>query len=661
MKNSLAAAITVALAAPGLEAQTIELDQLGSRGFPIFGARSDDSTGSSVSGAGDVNGDGLADLIIGAYNADSGDSNAGTSYVVFGKTGSSFVAGFNFSDDGFRIDGGRFFGFSGWSVSGAGDVNGDGLSDVIVGEYRASVGANSFAGSSYVVFGKPDTDTVDLLSLGTGGFRIDGAAQNDTSGFAVSGAGDVNGDGLADLIVGAPGVDRTGTPRAGAAYIVFGKADNGTVDLGALGTGGFRVLGSSDRNRTGASVSGAGDVNGDGLDDVIIGEVDNQPSPTDSSCSVVFGKADAAQVDLDSLGNGGFRIFEAGLGDRAGGSVAGAGDVNGDGLADVIVGAGGANPSGRSGAGASYVVFGKGDNGSIDLGALGGEGFRIAGADPGDFSGGSVSGAGDVNGDGLADVIIGARRADPGSGEDAGSSFVVFGKSNANPVDLGNLSGAGFRINGADAEDESGGSVSTAGDVNGDGLTDVVVGAFRADSFLYDRGGAGYVVFSQSSAPTSAVYRSRARDGDAPQVAIGVSGGGGDATHPSSRAWIDFVDGNGPGNAASTITATLTRSSGGFPDASAAVSWELDTDRTSWAEAAVQFRYLESELLPEVDESALQVVFSVDGNKPFTVLENSVVNPDTNTVTALVTDLGFFYLQDADSLDLLFGDGFEGD
>jgi len=343
-------------------------------------------------------------------------------------------------------------------------------------------------------------DPIDLGALGAGGFRVNGIDAGDQSGVSVSGAGDVNGDGLDDVIVGAFGAGPGGNSSAGESYVVFGKADSASVDLGALGSGGFRIDGIDADDFSGYSVSGAGDVNGDGLDDVIVGAYRASPDGKSQAGEsyVVFGKADSASVDLGALGSGGFRIDGIDAGDTSGFSVSGAGDVNGDGLDDVIVGAFRADPDGNTLAGESYVVFGKADSASVDLGALGNGGFRIDGIDAFDFSGFSVSGAGDVNGDGLDDVIVGAFRAEPDGNSRAGESYVVFGKADSASVDLGALGSGGFRIDGIDADDFSGYSVSGAGDVNGDGLDDVIVGAYGADPDGNSQAGESYVVFGPS-------------------------------------------------------------------------------------------------------------------------------------------------------------------
>ncbi|MEH2165683.1 MAG: integrin alpha, partial [Nostoc sp.] len=374
----------------------------GTNGFAINGINPDDRSGNSVSSAGDINGDGLDDLIIGADGADPNGDSSGQSYVVFGSK-ESFGAQFYLSTlngtSGFAINGINPDDLSSNSVSSAGDINGDGLDDLIIGAGSASPNGIT-SGQSYVVFGskKSFATQFDLSTVnGTNGFTINGINIYDSLGNSVSSAGDINGDGIDDLIIGAPFADPNDI-RSGQSYVVFGskKSFGAQFDLSTLnGTSGFAINGINPDDSLGISVSSAGDINGDGIDDLIIG-------------------ADSA-------------------------------NPNGDG-----------DPSGQS-----YVVFGskKSFGDQFNLSSLNGtNGFAINGINPDDRSGYSVGSAGDINGDGLDDLIIGAEYADP-NGDSSGQSYVVFGskKSFGDQFNLSSLNGTnGFAINGINPDDRSG-------------------------------------------------------------------------------------------------------------------------------------------------------------------------------------------------------------
>jgi hypothetical protein len=479
----------------------------GTGGFVINGQAAGDHSGVSVASAGDVNGDGLADLIVGAgASSPAAGTRAGRSYVVFGKTTTTSIdlAAVAAGTGGFVINGQAAQDQSGVSVASAGDVNGDGLADLIVGAYVSDPAGGADAGRSYVVFGKASTTAVDLASVaaGSGGFVINGHLANDQSGYSVASAGDVNGDGQADLIVGAFSAS-SGTGRS---YVVFGKAGTTAVDLSAVaaGTGGFVINGQATGDFSGNSVASAGDVNGDGLADLIVGASQSDPASGGNAgrSYVVFGKTDTTAINLSAVaaGTGGFVINGQALNDYSGISVAEAGDVNGDGLADLIVGAYGSDPAAGTNAGRSYVVFGKANTTAIDLSAVaaGTGGFVINGQAANDYSGRSVASAGDVNGDGLADLIVSAPYSDPAAGADAGRSYVVYGKASTTAVDLSVVAAGngGFVINGQAAADESGISVASAGDVDGDGLSDLIVGAWFNDPAAGTNAGRSYVLLS---------------------------------------------------------------------------------------------------------------------------------------------------------------------
>jgi Ca2+-binding RTX toxin-like protein len=470
----------------------IDLANLGAGGFVIRGGTAGDDAGFSVATAGDINGDGYDDIVIGVPQDDDGGNNAGTACVVFGKAGGFGTIDLaNLGSEGFTIQGDVAANWTGYSVASAGDINGDGFDDLIVG----APFARSSAGSAYVLFGKAGGyGAIDLTSLAPAdGFEIRGFLD---TGWSVSGAGDVNGDGYDDIIVGLPG----GMFDYGTAYVLFGKAGGfDTVDIppaivpGDPATDGFFLLAAPGDRQLGYSVSAAGDINGDGYGDLIVGAPQWDVGQTGGKAYVVFGGETFSQgMFMENLTPAQGFVIRAPILYFAGWSVSDAGDVNGDGYDDVLVGAFWADGE----AGKAAVIFGKASGfGPIDLATLSAtDGFMINGS-AGERAGTSVSAAGDVNGDGFADIIIGAPLAD-GGGTDAGNAYVIFGKASGfGTINLATLAETdGFVIRGGAAGDQAGTSVSAAGDLNGDGFDDLIVGAPLGDAGGASAGQA-YVIY----------------------------------------------------------------------------------------------------------------------------------------------------------------------
>ncbi|MEM9038630.1 MAG: Ig-like domain-containing protein, partial [Actinomycetota bacterium] len=426
----------------------------GSNGFVLAGLDAGDNLGFAVSDAGDVNDDGIADLIV---SAPRGNLVRGESYVVFGRnniggSGSVDLANLD-GEDGFVVNGIDGNEFSGNSVSSIGDLNGDGIDDLVVGAPEAGSPGTIRHGRSYVVFGSADIgeggslDAVDLT--GEDGFIIRGSDRAERAGSVVSAAGDVNNDGFIDILIGAPTAAPNGLQGAGKAYVVYGGADvgsGGDLDLGTLdGANGFAMAGANFGDRFGSSVSNLGDVNGDGIDDFIIGSpftnINNVNSVGESY--VVFGREGLGgngNLDITALdGSTGFVIRGVGVGDNAG-TVSRAGDINNDGVNDLLIGALGANPGGNGSpaTGQAYVVFGGSDlgsSGSLELADIdGNNGFAINGLNRNDRFGEVLSDIGDVNNDGIDDLIVSAPKVNNNDGFD--DSYVIFGfnGSNATPV-----------------------------------------------------------------------------------------------------------------------------------------------------------------------------------------------------------------------------------
>ncbi|RNC83371.1 MAG: T9SS C-terminal target domain-containing protein [Balneola sp.] len=475
-------------------AQTsVDLSDLdGTTGTTFNGVDFYDYAGRSIA-TGDINGDGISDLIICAAFADPNDySNAGETYVVFGQTSAfTSLVGLSSLDgsNGFTLNGIDANDQSGKAVA-SGDINGDGIDDVIIAAPYADPNGNS-SGETYVVFGQSSFSGSSLIELstldGSNGFTLNGIDEGDESGKAVA-IGDINGDGIKDMIIGAHQADPPNGTSSGETYVVFGQTSfDSSIDLSSLdGSNGFTLNGIDAGDDAGIGVASA-DINGDGIGDVIIGAVFADPNGNSRAGEtyVVFGQSTtfSSSFELSSLdGSTGFTLNGIDANDQSGKAVA-SGDINGDGIDDVIIGVDRADPNGTS-SGETYVVFGQTSfDASIDLSSLdGSNGFTLNGVGAGDQSGFAVA-SGDVNGDRINDVIIGAPIANNTAGVNlSGMTYVVFGDTTTfdASIDLSSLDGdTGFALDGTytSGYGSLAGYSLTSGDINGDGVDDMIIGA----------------------------------------------------------------------------------------------------------------------------------------------------------------------------------------
>jgi hypothetical protein len=409
------------------------------------GENEGDNFGSSIAPAGDVNGDGFADLAVGIYGY---EYEPGKAYVFHGSADGLNPA------PAWTADGENDYDHFGFAVASAGDVNGDGYTDLAVGAVGYPNG--HWRGKAYVYYGS-------AAGLGpTPDWTADGESEDDVLSTSVAPAGDVNGDGFADLAVGARGYEGW----QGKAYVYHGSA------AGLSPTPDWTAEGENFGDYFGCAMASAGDVNGDGFADLAVGA---DGYGEDQGRAYVFHGSAAGLSPTPAWmaeGEGSYDYF--------GGTVASAGDVNGDGFADLAAGADGYGED----QGKAYVFHGS----AAGLSLI--PDWMAEGENDSDRFGWSVASAGDVNGDGFADLAVGAS----GYASWQGKAYVYHGAG-------GTLGASDDWIrSGENTGDRFGWSVTTAGDVDGDGFADLAVGAVAYDNnrgrvYVYHGSAAGLSAF----------------------------------------------------------------------------------------------------------------------------------------------------------------------
>lgn len=440
---------------------------LSSADAKLDGEAVNDVAGYSVAGAGDINSDGYADLLVGSHGDDSDTSRTGSVYLVLGPVSGET----NLSTSYAKFNGEAAGDITGFPLASGGDINNDGYDDILIGACRES-SASSWAGAMYVVLGPASAGT---MSLSTADAKVTGEEAGTYLGFPVASAGDLNSDGYGDVLTAAH-MESTGGTRAGAAYLLSGPL-SGTM---SVTTATAKFIGENSWDYAGNSLAGVGDVDGDSIDDILISAYLEDTGGSDAGAAYLILGPASGEIDLSSADA---KLTGEYSGDHAGYLVGKAGDINADGYSDLLIGAYNSDAGGTD-SGAAYVVLGpvSGTN-SLSTATA-----KLTGEAASDYAGYSVSGA-DINNDSYSDILVGAYYNN-NAGSDAGAVYLVNGPITGTI----SLSSADAIFEGEASGDLAGRFASFAGDTNADGIEDIIIDAEHNDATA-SNSGAAYIIF----------------------------------------------------------------------------------------------------------------------------------------------------------------------